>query len=87
MLFFPGLGKVVFSVKIKVLNPSEVWSMDAFEETRTRQLAESLGLTRLTPEHLKQLHKAATVSAARRGALDNAALTPADEPAHVFRLP
>lgn len=60
---------------------------DVFDEARTRQLAESLGLTRLTPEHLKQLHKATAVTVARRGALDHAALTPADEPAHVFRLP
>jgi hypothetical protein len=60
---------------------------DRYDEARTRQLAESLGLTRLLPEHLEQLHKAAAVSAARRRALDHAALTPADEPAHLFRLP
>lgn len=84
------MGRPPFSVNINASDTREVWRMadtDVFDEARTRQLAESLGLTRLTPDHLKQLHKAAAVSAARRGALDNAALTPADEPAHVFRLP
>ena len=79
-----------FGVIIQSPIPDEVWSMaetDSFDEARTRQLALSLGLNRLTPEHLRQLHKAAAVAAARRGALDNTSLTPADEPAHVFRLP
>ncbi len=60
---------------------------DHSSETRARQLAGTLGLNNLKPEHLQQLLKAEKVSAARRALMDTASLTPADEPAHVYRLP
>ena len=44
------------------------------------------GLTRLTDEHLQQLLRATQTAQLRRAALPTANLTPADEPAHVFRL-
>jgi len=61
--------------------------LDRTDESRARRLADALGLKNLTTEHLKQLLKAEKVSAARRSLMDTASLTPADEPAHLFRLP
>jgi hypothetical protein len=51
-----------------------------------RKMAAEIGLTRLTEEHLQQLLRAVQAARARRAALSAAALDPADEPAHVFRL-
>lgn len=51
-----------------------------------RTMASDAGLTRLTDEHLQQLLRATRTAQARRAALPTADLTPADEPAHVFRL-
>ena len=51
-----------------------------------RSMAIDAGLTRLTDEHLQQLLRATRTARARRVALPTDDLTPADEPAHVFRL-
>ena len=51
-----------------------------------RRMAAEIGMTRLTGEHLQQLLRATRAARARRGTLAAAELTPADEPAHVFRL-
>ena len=51
-----------------------------------RSLAEDAGLTHLTEEHLAQLLRATRAARGRRTALRVDTLTPADEPAHVFRL-
>jgi hypothetical protein len=50
-----------------------------------RRMAQDIGLTRLADEHLQQLLRATRTAQARRAALPAAELTPADEPAHVFR--
>ena len=52
-----------------------------------RQLGASIGLTRLTLEHLHQLQRATEAVRSRQGVLRFTALTPADEPSHVYRLP
>ena len=51
-----------------------------------RRMAAEIGMTRLTDEHLQQLLRAASMARARRDSLPVAGVTPADEPAHVFRL-
>jgi hypothetical protein len=51
-----------------------------------RTLAAEIGLTRLTDEHLQQLLRATRAARARRAVLPVAGLTPADEPAHVYRF-
>lgn len=51
-----------------------------------RRMAIAAGLTRLTDEHLQQLLRATKTALARQAALPTGDLTPADEPAHVFRL-
>jgi hypothetical protein len=51
-----------------------------------RSMAIDAGLTRLTDEHLQQLLRATRTARARQAALSTGDLTPADEPAHVFRL-
>ena len=51
-----------------------------------RKMAAEIGLTRLTDEHVQQLLNATRTARARRAALPVGNLTPADEPAHVFRL-
>ena len=51
-----------------------------------RSMASDAGLSRLTDEHLQELLRATRTAQARRAALPTADLTPADEPAHVFRL-
>ena len=51
-----------------------------------RRMATDVGLTRLTDEHLQQLLRATKTAQARRAAMPRTDLTPADEPAHVFRL-
>ena len=57
---------------------------DALE---ARKLADQLGLRKLSDQDLVKLLNAARVADMRRGALDISSLTPADEPALVFRLP
>jgi hypothetical protein len=51
-----------------------------------RRMAIDAGLARLTDEHLQQLLRATRTARARQAALPTEDLTPADEPAHVFRL-
>jgi hypothetical protein len=51
-----------------------------------KKMAADIGMTRLTDEHLEQLHRAARLARSRRGSLRSGELTYADEPAHVFRL-
>ncbi|MBI3919674.1 MAG: hypothetical protein HY322_22015 [Betaproteobacteria bacterium] len=55
-----------------------------FDEVK--RMAEGIGMTRLTNEHLQQLLRATRVAQARRASLPVAKLGPADEPAHVFRM-
>ena len=54
------------------------------DEVRT--MAAEVGLARYTDEHLQQLLRATNAARARRKALPLDEITPADEPAHVFRL-
>ena len=49
-------------------------------------MAAEAGLTRLTDDHLRELLRATRLAHKRRAAMPRAELTPADEPAHVFRL-
>ncbi len=51
-----------------------------------RIMAAEIGMTRLTDESLQMLLRATKSARARRSALAAAALTPADEPSHVFNL-
>ena len=51
-----------------------------------RRMAADVGLTRLSDEHLQELLRATKTAQARRAAMPKVDLTPADEPAHVFRL-
>ena len=51
-----------------------------------RKMAAEIGLTHLTDEHLQQLLRATNAARARREALPLGQISPADEPAHVFRL-
>ena len=51
-----------------------------------RRMAAGIGLDRLSEEHLQQLLRAANVAQARRNTLPVGDITPADEPAHVYRL-
>ena len=59
---------------------------DSLSIDEVRRMAAAAGLDRLTDEHIQQLVRAANVAHARRRSLHAATLTPADEPAHVFRL-
>ena len=59
---------------------------DSLSIDQVRRMATAIGLDRLTEEHMQQLARATDVAHARRRALLSATLTPADEPAHVFRL-
>ena len=54
------------------------------EDVRT--MAADVGLTRLTDQHLQELLRATKTAQARRAAMPKSDLTPADEPAHVYRL-
>jgi hypothetical protein len=51
-----------------------------------RNMAADIGMERLTGEHLEQLLRATNAARARRATLRGADLTPADEPANIFRL-
>jgi len=59
---------------------------DSLTLDEVRKMAADIGMTRLTDEHLQQLLRSTRAARARRAALPIANLTPADEPAHVFRL-
>jgi hypothetical protein len=59
---------------------------DSLTLDEIRRMAAEIGMTRLTDEHLQQLLQATRAARARRATLSSANLTPADEPAHVFRL-
>ncbi|HEX3245179.1 MAG TPA: hypothetical protein VHX16_07210 [Chloroflexota bacterium] len=59
---------------------------DTFTIGEVKRMAEEIGLTRLTDEHLHELLRATNAARERRTALPVANLTPADEPAHVYRL-
>ena len=61
-------------------------SDDALTLDEIRRMAAEIGMTRLTDQHLQELLRATRTARARRAALPFANLTPADEPAHVFRL-
>ncbi len=61
--------------------------VDREGDAEARRLAEALGLNKLSELHLKQLLNASRVAAARRSLLNTDTLSPADEPALVFRLP
>lgn len=61
--------------------------LSAAEIEEARRLAAQLGLNKLTEADLAKLLNAARIANARRDALDVSGLTPADEPALVFRLP
>ena len=50
-----------------------------------RKLADDIGMTRLTEEHVEQLARATRAAQARRAALPLDTLAPADEPAHIYR--
>jgi hypothetical protein len=54
------------------------------EEVRT--MAARIGMTHLEEQHVQELSRATVAARARRDALPIATLTPADEPAHVFRV-
>ena len=51
-----------------------------------RRMAADVGLTRLTDQHMQELLRATKTAQARRAAMPQTDLTPADESAHVFRL-
>ena len=61
--------------------------LSAEDTLEARRLAEQLGLSKLFGQDLIKLLNAARVANMRRDALDISGLTPADEPALVFRLP
>lgn len=61
--------------------------LSAEDALEARRLADQLGLNRLPEADLAKLLNAARVAQMRRSALDTSGLTPADEPALVFRLP
>jgi hypothetical protein len=59
---------------------------DSLTLDEIRRMAADIGMTRLTDAHLQELLRATRTARARRATLPLANLTPADEPAHVFRL-
>jgi len=61
--------------------------LSAEESVEALRLAGALGLNKLSEADLVKLLNAARVANVRRDALDISGLTPADEPALVFRLP
>jgi hypothetical protein len=73
-----------------VLHINRGWCMEKLsseESNEARRLAGALGLNKLSEVDLVKLLNAARVANVRRDALDISGLTPADEPALVFRLP
>jgi hypothetical protein len=61
--------------------------LSAEDALEARRLADQLGLRKLSEHDLVKLLNAARVANMRRDALDTSGLSPADEPALVFRLP
>ena len=59
---------------------------DSLKPEDVKAMAAEIGLTRLSDEHVQQLLRATRAAKARRSSLRVDTLTPADEPAHVFRL-
>ena len=59
---------------------------DSLTLDEVQRMAAEIGMTRLTDEHLQQLLRATKTARARRAVLPVGEITPADEPAHVFRL-
>jgi hypothetical protein len=51
-----------------------------------KQMAEEIGLTRLTDEHLEQLMRATATTHGLTSVVAAGTLTPADEPAHAYRV-
>ena len=51
-----------------------------------RRMAAAIGWDSLSDDQLQQLTRATNVAQARRANLPIGGLTPADEPAHVYRL-
>lgn len=51
-----------------------------------RMMAADIGMNGLNEAHLQQLLRATKAARARRDSLSMTGLTPADEPAHVYRL-
>ena len=51
-----------------------------------RRMAADIGMTRLDEGQLQELLRATRTSRARRTALGAIPLSPADEPAHVYRI-
>jgi hypothetical protein len=76
--------------------PGTLWSYLQAEEANmanegltideVKRMAEEIGMTHFTDEHLQELLRATEAARERRAALPVAGLTPADEPAHVYRL-
>ncbi len=62
-------------------------NLNAEDEARARDLASRLGLVNLSEPDMQKLLNADRIAQMRRSALDTSVLTPADEPALVFRLP
>ena len=59
---------------------------DSLTPEDVKAMAAEIGITGLADEHVQQLVRATNAARARRGSLRVETLTPADEPAHVFRL-
>lgn len=62
-------------------------NLNAEDAARARDLAARLGLVNLSEPDMQKLLNADRIAQMRRSALDTSVLTPADEPALVFRLP
>jgi hypothetical protein len=62
-------------------------TMTEVELEEARQIARRLGLGKLSDGDMQKLLVAERTAQMRRSALDTSVLTPADEPALVFRLP
>jgi hypothetical protein len=61
-------------------------SDDSLSLDEIRRMAAEIGMTRLTDGHLQELLRATRIARVRRASLPIGNLSPADEPAHVFRL-
>ena len=61
-------------------------SEDNLTMDEMHRMAAEIGLTRLTDDHLQQLLRATKIARARGKTLPVTGLTPADEPAHVYRF-
>ena len=61
-------------------------SENAFSPQEVRGMASAIGWNNLSDAQLQELTRATNIANARRGQLPSEILTPADEPAHVYRL-